>query len=74
MPKDGVECESFLIISIDFLLVYENKYYLRVYSVYLYKYTSIFRVLLCLLIIFLILMKTILINDILLQDGCNPRN
>ena len=26
MPEDGVECESFKIISIDSLLVYENKY------------------------------------------------
>ena len=25
------ECESFTIIYIDFLLVYENKYYLQVY-------------------------------------------
>ena len=29
--KDGVECESFTIISIDSLLVYENKYYLQAY-------------------------------------------
>ena len=28
---DGVECESFTIISIDSLLVYENKFYLQVY-------------------------------------------
>ena len=26
MPEDGVKCESFKIISIDSLLVYENKY------------------------------------------------
>ena len=26
MPEDGVECESFKIISIDSLLVYEKKY------------------------------------------------
>ena len=25
VPEDGVECESFIIISIDLLLVYENK-------------------------------------------------
>ena len=31
MPQDGVECESFTIISIGFFLVYENKYYLQVY-------------------------------------------
>ena len=28
---DGVEFESFTIICIDFLRVYENKYYLQVY-------------------------------------------
>ena len=32
VPEDGVECESFTIISIDSVLVYENKYYLQVYS------------------------------------------
>ena len=31
VPEDAVECESFTIISIDSLLVYENKYYLEVY-------------------------------------------
>ena len=31
MPEDGVGCESFTVISIDSLLVYENKYYLQVY-------------------------------------------
>ena len=31
VPEDGIECESFTVISIDSLLVYENKYYLRVY-------------------------------------------
>ena len=31
MPEDGVECESFTIVSIDSLLVYESKYYLQVY-------------------------------------------
>ena len=31
VPEDGVECESFTIISIDSLLDYENKYYLQVY-------------------------------------------
>ena len=31
VPGDGVECKSFTIISIDPLLVYENKYYLQVY-------------------------------------------
>ena len=28
--EDDIECEVFTIISIDFLLVYENKYYLQV--------------------------------------------
>ena len=32
VPEDDMECESFTVISIDSLLVYENKYYLRVYS------------------------------------------
>ena len=31
MPEDGVECESFTIIPIDFLLVYEKKCYPQVY-------------------------------------------
>ena len=31
VQEDGVDCESFTIISIDFLLVYQNKYYLQVY-------------------------------------------
>ena len=31
VPEDGVECKSFIIFSIDSLLVYENKYYLQVY-------------------------------------------
>ena len=31
MPEDDIECESFTVISIDSLLVYENKYYLQVY-------------------------------------------
>ena len=31
MPKDDRECESFTVISIDSLLVCENKYYLQVY-------------------------------------------
>ena len=31
VPEDGTECGSFTVISIDFLLVYENKYYLQVY-------------------------------------------
>ena len=30
IPEDGVECESFTVISIDSLLVYENKY-MRIY-------------------------------------------
>ena len=31
MPEDGIGCDSFTVISIDLLLVYENKYYLQVY-------------------------------------------
>ena len=31
VPEDDVEFESFAVISIDSLLVYENKYYLQVY-------------------------------------------
>ena len=31
MPEDDIECESFTVISIDPLLVYEKKYYLQVY-------------------------------------------
>ena len=30
-PKDCVECASFTILSIDSLLVHENKYFLQVY-------------------------------------------
>ena len=31
MPKDGVEGQSFTVISFDSLLFYENKYHLQVY-------------------------------------------
>ena len=31
MPEGDIECESFTVISIDFLLVLENRYYLQVY-------------------------------------------
>ena len=31
MTEDGVEGESFAIISVDYLLVYDNKFYLQVY-------------------------------------------
>ena len=31
MPEDDLECEIFTVISIDSLLVYENKHYLEVY-------------------------------------------
>ena len=31
VPEDDAECESFTVISIDSLLVSENKYYLDVY-------------------------------------------
>ena len=30
MPEDDIECEYFTVISIDSLLVYDNKYYLQV--------------------------------------------
>ena len=33
MPEDDKECKSFTVIFIDSLLVYENKYYLKVYLV-----------------------------------------
>ena len=29
--EDDIECESFIVISIDSLLVYQSKYYLQVY-------------------------------------------
>ena len=31
MPVDDIECETFIVISIDSLLVYNNKYYLQAY-------------------------------------------
>ena len=31
VSEDDVECASFTAISIDYLLIYENKYYLQVY-------------------------------------------
>ena len=31
MPKDNIECECLTVISIDSLLLYENKYYLQAY-------------------------------------------
>ena len=31
MLKDEIACESFTAISIDYLLVYDNKYYLQLY-------------------------------------------
>ena len=31
MPEDDVECESFTVSSIDFLLAYGKKYYMQVY-------------------------------------------
>ena len=31
VPEDDIECESFTVISIDFLPVYKNKYYLQQY-------------------------------------------
>ena len=41
MPEDDIECESFTVISIDSILVYENKYYMQVYlNDYDYKIAS----------------------------------
>ena len=31
VPEDDIECESFIVISFDSLLVYDEKYYLQVY-------------------------------------------
>ena len=31
VPEGDIECESFTVISIDSLLVYDKKYYLQVY-------------------------------------------
>ena len=31
VPEDDIECECFTVISIDSLLVYNNKYYLQVF-------------------------------------------
>ena len=31
MPRDGVECESFTVISSDSLPVYDNMFYLELY-------------------------------------------
>ena len=31
VPEDDIECDSFAVISIDSLLVYESKYYLQIY-------------------------------------------
>ena len=31
VSEDGAECETFIIILLDSLLVYENKYYLQIY-------------------------------------------
>ena len=31
LPEDDIECDSFTVISVDFLLLYKNKYYLQVY-------------------------------------------
>ena len=38
LPVDDIECESFTVISNDFLILYENKYFLQVYlEYYTYK-------------------------------------
>ena len=31
LTEDDIECKSFTVISIDYLLVYNKKYYLKVY-------------------------------------------
>ena len=31
VPEDDIGCESFIVISIDSLLIYNNKYYLQLY-------------------------------------------
>ena len=31
VPEDGIECESFTVICINSLLIYNNKYYPQVY-------------------------------------------
>ena len=31
MPEDDIKCESFVVISVDSLLVCKNKYYPQVY-------------------------------------------
>ena len=40
MPEDDKEYESFRVIYIDSLLVYENKYYLQIYLCKNYKQTN----------------------------------
>ena len=41
VPEDGIECESFTVIAIDFLLVCQSKYYLKVYlDYYAHKITD----------------------------------
>ena len=63
--ENGVECESVTTISADFLLFYEKEYYLEAYLD-----NCIFKIInkqvdQISMIIFLILMRIILINDIL---------
>ena len=31
MPEDDIQCDSFTVISIDSLVIYDNKYYLKEY-------------------------------------------
>ena len=31
MPEDDIECETFIVIFVDYLFVYQNKYYLQLY-------------------------------------------
>ena len=37
VPEDDIECESFTVISIESLLVCENKYYLQIQTIVLIK-------------------------------------
>ena len=37
LPKSNIKCESYIVISIDSLLVYEEKYYLQAYHLPVYK-------------------------------------
>ena len=70
MPEDDVRCESFTVISINFLLVYQNKYYLQLYlDNCAYKVVNMEMIdyldVLTILTIFLSLTKISFLNDVL---------